>query len=371
MNRDELTYRLAFGAVRGMGVDLANKMLEVIPSEKDFFVASTSDLVAAVGRKSRILDCDYRKKLLDKAAKEVDFVENNNIKVTYFKDDDYPARFTQTAPDAPILIYSFGKCNLNSKHVVSVVGTRHATVYGQKFCDKLIGELKDKIQDLVVVSGLAYGIDISAHRAALRHNVPTVAILANGLNRIYPTAHRSDAGDIVKQGGAIVTDYMSQDVIHKGNFVARNRIIAALADATIVVESAASGGALVTANLALSYNRDVFAVPGRTSDEFSSGCNRLIKSNQANLLTCADDIIDILRWDTIENNAPKHQPDLFPELTDVEKQVVEFIKMNGDVHTNTVAESLNMPVYKAMSTLMTLEYKGVINSLPGSRFAIA
>ncbi len=371
MNRDVLTYRMAFAAVRGMGVDLANKLLEVIPSEKDFFCADRKELEAIANCKSKIFDHDYRQKLLDKATAERDFVSKNNIKVTYFRDDDYPKRFGETAPDAPILIYSLGNCNLNAKHVVSIVGTRHATVYGQKFCDKLVADLNDKIDDLVVVSGLAYGIDISAHRASLRNDVPTVAVMANGLNRIYPSSHRNDAEDIIRHGGLLVTDYMSQDVIHKGNFVARNRIIAALADATVVVESATSGGALITANLASSYNRDVFAVPGRVSDEFSSGCNKLIRNNQACMLTCADDLIAQLQWDAKVTKEKRHEAELFPELSDVEVMVVDFIKKNGDVHINVVAEALNLPVYKAMSTLMTLEYKGVINTLPGSRYAIA
>ena len=345
MNSDALTYRMAFAAVRGMGGDLANKLLEVIPSEKDFFCADRKELEAIAGCKSKIFDHDYRQKLLDKAAIECDFVNNNNIKVTYFRDSDYPKRFGETASDAPILLYSLGNCNLNAKHVVSIVGTRHATVYGQKFCDKLIADLHDRLDDLVVVSGLAYGIDISAHRASLKNEVPTVAVMANGLNRIYPSPHRSDAENIIRHGGLLVTDYMSQDVIHKGNFVARNRIIAALADATVVVESAISGGALITANLASSYNRDVFAVPGRVSDEFSSGCNKLIKNNQACMLTCADDLVTQMQWDSKTTQAKKHETELFPELSDVEAMVVDFIKRNGDVHINVVAESLNLPVY--------------------------
>ena len=255
-----LTYRIAFASLQGMGIDLARKLLDVVGNEERFFSMKEKELRALTRGRSKIYTDDYRSDCLQRAVKEEEFVRNHGIGATYFTDEAYPHRL-QEAPDAPAMIYTLGKCDLESAHVVSVVGTRHATQYGIRFCDTLIADLAQRLPDLVVVSGLAYGIDIAAHRAALKHSVPTVAVLPRGLNRIYPASHRSDAIGIVKQGGMLLTDYTSQDAVQKSNFLARNRIVAALSDCTVIVESAGSGGALVTASLAMSYNRDVMAVP--------------------------------------------------------------------------------------------------------------
>ena len=229
-----LTYRIAFANMQGMSVDLAHKLLDVVGSEKQFFDMSEKELRSLTRGRSKIYGDNYRRDCLQRAVKEEAFVREHGIGVSYFADTDFPHRLAE-APDAPALFYSLGHCDLESKHVISVVGTRHATQYGIRFCDTLIGELAQRLPDLVVVSGLAYGIDIAAHRAALKHGAKTVAVMARGLNRIYPALHRRDAIEIVKHGGALVTDYTSQDEMHKGNFLARNRIIAALADCTIVV----------------------------------------------------------------------------------------------------------------------------------------
>ena len=304
--------------------------------------------------------------MLEKAKRELEFISKKNISVSYFTDDTYPHRLLE-ANDAPILLYSSGKCNLNALHVISIVGTRHATPVGIKTCDEIVSKLSKRLDNLVIVSGLAYGIDIAAHRAALKHNVPTVAVLAQGLNKIYPATHRNDAISIIKQGGAIVTDYQSQDDIHKGNFLARNRIIAALADCTVIVESAATGGALVTASLAQSYNRDVFAVPGRTGDEYSRGCNKLIRDNRAMLITSADDIIEAMSWETKETQPI--QQELFPTLTGDEKKRVDALKANGDKHINELASLLQIPVYKLMGALVELDCSGLVVTLPGCRYS--
>ncbi|MBQ9555849.1 MAG: DNA-processing protein DprA [Muribaculaceae bacterium] len=362
-----MVYRMAFANMQGMGVDLARKLLDVVGSEERFFAMTEKDLRSLTRGRSKIYRDDYRRECLERAVKEDTFVREHGITATYFMDEGYPRRLLE-APDAPALIYTLGQCDLESTHVISVVGTRHATQYGIRFCDTLIGELAQRLPDLVVVSGLAYGIDIAAHRAALKHGVPTVAVLPRGLNRIYPSMHRPDAVAIAKHGGMLLTDYTSQDAVQKSNFLARNRIVAALSDCTVIVESAGSGGALVTASLAMSYNRDVMAVPGRCGDEFSAGCNKLIATNKAALITSADDLMAAMRWESASQQP--RQLDLFPDLTKEEQAVVDAIRNHGEIHLNALADALGLPVYKLMSTLVELDCKNVIATLPGCRYTV-
>lgn len=362
-----LTYRIAFASLQGMNVDLARRLLDVVGGEQQFFSMSEKQLRALTHGRSKIFRDDYRRERLEQAQREEAFVSEHNIACTYFTDEGYSRRLLE-APDAPAMVYTLGSCDLESAHVISIVGTRHATQYGIRFCDTLIGELSQHLPDLVVVSGLAYGIDIAAHRAALKHGVPTVAVLPRGLNRIYPATHRGDAVTIAKHGGMLLTDYTSQDEVHKANFLARNRIVAALSDCTVIVESAGSGGALVTASLAMSYNRDVMAVPGRCTDEYSTGCNKLIATNKAALITSADDLMAAMRWESARR-APQ-QLDLFPTLTKDEAAVVEAIRSNGEIHLNTLADALQLPVYKLMSILVELDCKSIIATLPGCRYTL-
>ncbi|MBQ6080735.1 MAG: DNA-processing protein DprA [Muribaculaceae bacterium] len=362
-----LTYRIAFASMQGMSVDLARKLLDVVGSEEQFFAMGEKELRDLTRGRSKIYGDNYRRECLQRALKEEAFVRDNGIAVTYFTENNYPHRLIE-APDAPAMFYSLGKCDLEAPHIISVVGTRHATQYGIRFCDTLIGELAQRLPDLVVVSGLAYGIDIAAHRAALKHGVPTVAVLPRGLNRIYPAMHRNDAVAIVKSGGLLLTDYTSQDTVQKSNFLARNRIVAALSDCTVIVESAGSGGALVTASLAMSYNRDVMAVPGRCGDEFSTGCNKLIATNKAALITSADDLMAAMRWESVQQEP--QQLSLFPELTKEEQAVVDVIRNHGEIHINSLADTLKFPVYKLMSILVELDCKNVIATLPGCRYSM-
>ncbi len=362
-----LTYRIAFASLQGMGVDLARKLLDVVGSERQFFAMGEKELRELTRGRSKIYRDDYRSECLQRAQREESFVREHGIVATYFNEEHYPHRLVE-APDAPAMIYTLGHCDLESSHMISVVGTRHATQYGIRFCDTLIGELAQRLPDLVVVSGLAYGIDIAAHRAALKNGVPTVAVLPRGLNRIYPAMHRNDAVAIARQGGMLLTDYTSQDDVQKSNFLARNRIVAALSDCTVVVESAGSGGALVTASLAMSYNRDVMAVPGRCGDEFSAGCNKLIATNKAALITGADDLMAAMRWESTARTP--QQLDLFVQLTKEEQAVVDVIRDRGEIHLNALADALRQPVYKLMSTLVELDCKNVITTLPGCRYTL-
>lgn len=370
VNTPDILYRMAFAGMRGMGVELAQRLLDVVASEEEFFALSDSDLKSITGSRSKVWEHAHRDEMLRKAERELEFVESKNIKVLYFTDTDFPQRLLN-ASDAPILLYTIGDCDLNAKHVISIVGTRRSTHYGAAFCDKLVDGLSQMLEnDVVIVSGLAYGTDINAHRAAIKYHVPTVGVQACGLNKIYPAEHRDDAAHIVQQGGAVVSDYTSQDAIHRGNFLARNRIIAALSDCTVVVESADKGGALVTANIAASYSRDVFALPGRVSDEFSKGCNRLIMNNQAAAITCAEDLLKEMRWESKMVPEKVQELELFPQLTAEQQKVVDVLRKQGDLHINDLAGLMALPIYRLMATLVELDTKGVIATLPGCRYAL-
>ncbi len=363
-----LEYQIAFSQLKGMNLELANQILSSIPSERDFLTLPQSELEQLFGVQNKIFDHQYRSGLLDKARRELDALTKYDIHATYFTDVDYPSRFF-SAYDAPILYYTRGDCNLNRSKVISIVGTRNATPYGKNFCNALVRDLQAELDDIIIVSGLAYGIDIAAHSAALQYNVPTVAVLAQGLNSVYPAAHRNHANNIIRSGGAVLSDYTTQDAVHRANFLARNRIIAALADCIVVVESSSKGGAMTTARLAQSYNRDCFALPGRFNDEFSVGCNNLIRTNYATLFNSADELIDSMRWDKRVVTQPK-QAELFPELTDEESEILKlFPPSAGDsIHINKLCELTNSSISQLLTTLMELEFKGLIQSIAGGKY---
>lgn len=367
---NQLIYRIAFASLRGMGYDLAQKILGVIQSEKDFFEIPEKDLQSLLKTKVKMTEMGYRKEHLENAQKEIEFITKNNIDVTYFTDENYPIRLTH-AQDAPIILFSKGKCNLNASKVISIVGTRHATTYGKQFCDKFAEELNELTDDVVIISGLAYGIDICAHRAALKNNIPTVGVLAHGLNTIYPSTHRKDAIEMVRNGGMVITDYLSSDKIHPGNFVARNRIVAGLADCTIVIESAEKGGSLITAGIASSYNRDVFALPGRANDTYSKGCNKLIRNNAASLITSAEDLVSAMRWETITPKCNAMQMQMFADITPKEMPIINYLQQNNETHINVLCNALGMPMSQLMSILIELEFKGAIISLPGAKYTLS
>ena len=289
-------HTIAFSFIKGNNPKMATQILNRLGSESEFFTLSETALAARLEFKGRILDPSYRKSLLEKAKTEKEFIDGHNIRAIYFTDADYPQRLLE-CDDAPAMLYALGDTDLNAAHVVSIVGTRNATNYGVNFIERLIGKLASDINNLVIVSGLAFGCDIAAHKEALRLGIPTVGVVAHGLDTLYPSEHRGYAANMVRQGGMILTDYTHNTTPHRGNFLARNRIVAGLADCIVVAESAANrGGALHTAKLGMLYNRDVFALPGRTSDLYSGGCNMLIKSNVAHLIENADDLVAAMNW---------------------------------------------------------------------------
>lgn len=365
---DTLLYRIAFASLRGMNPQLAGQILGRIGGEDAFFKMSERELSTVMGFGNKLFDGEYRRRLLDEAERETVFVDTNHINPIYFSDEGYPHRLLQ-CDDAPLMLYTLGRCELNNARFVSVVGTRHATVYGIDFTNRLVEGLVQKMTDpLVIVSGLAYGIDIAAHKAALACNTPTVAVLAQGLNTIYPPVHRTTAVEIARSGGMLMTDYRSIDRLHKGNFLARNRIVAGLSDCLVVVESAAKGGALVTARIAAGYSRDVFALPGRVSDRYSEGCNRLIYNNVAQLVTSPEDILSAMRWPEKEQEG--QQGSLFVELAPDEEKVIEVIRRRGDARIAEISAEVEIPVSRLLGMLVDLEFRNLILSMPGGRYRL-
>ena len=364
---DNLVYRMAFASLRGMNFVLAREFLSRLGSEQAFFEATESSLsVMNGGIRSRLFSRSYRDEALDLARRELDFVAANSISAIYHTDEAYPHRLHE-ADDAPLMLYGIGSANLNTPASIGIVGTRHATAYGTGFVDKLVATLARRMAiKPIIVSGLAFGIDIAAHRAALREGLPTVAVLAHGLNTIYPAQHRTAAIEIARSGGMLITDYRSSDAIHKGNFLARNRIVAGMVDCLIVVESGAKGGALITARIADGYSRDVFAVPGRLGDKFSTGCNRLIASSQAHLLTGADDLIEAMRW-PVRDQEPA-QLELFPVLSPEDEAIIDILAERGEARPAEIAIATGMPVGKIMASLVELEFKGRVTAFPGGLY---
>lgn len=365
-------YKIAFASLRGLNPTLGEAVLARVGSEEEFFSLSADRLSTMMGFRNRLFDGKVRETALAEARIEEEFVERNSIRALYFTDDDYPARLRE-CEDAPLMLYALGDCDLNAIRVVSVVGTRHATTYGEGFVADLVEGLKRECADpVVIVSGLAYGIDSAAHRAALNTGVPTVGVLAHGLNTIYPAAHRDLAARMVRESGALVTDYRSTDAIHKGNFLARNRIVAGLCDCLVVAESDTHGGALVTARLASDYSRDVFALPGRTSDRYSRGCNRLIANSTASLVTNAGDLIDAMGWPRRPEEGM--QTELFspesPQLSGEERAIMAFIADRGEATATELRAHVDMPLPRLMGTLIEMEFRSLLLSIPGGRYRI-
>lgn len=366
---DLLRYRIALSLLPGIGPVLARNLLSYCGGVEEIFKMKKSHLERIPGIGAGKAGSIDTKIVLLRAEKEVDFIRRNRIHPVFYLDKEYPARL-KNCEDAPIILYFKGNCNLNSARVISIVGTRQYSPYGRELTENLVADLCK--YDVMIVSGLAYGIDIIAHRAATLNSIPTVAVTAHGLDRIYPSAHSATAEKMLLNGG-VLTEYISGTVPDRENFPSRNRIVAGMCDATIVVESAVRGGALITAEIANAYNRDVFAFPGRVKDVFSQGCHQLIRENKAMLVTSADDIAKAMNWD-LEEEAKviklQKQLDLFLELNDAEKLIVGILKDDGIVAIDMIAVKANMPVSTVSSLLLKLEFAGVLRSLPGKVYEL-
>ncbi len=307
---------------------------------------------------------------LDFAEKELEFAEQRGITCLCLGDQHYPTRLRECA-DAPIILFYRGSADLNNAHVLSIVGTRQCTEYGKRFCQHFLNELATLCPDVLVVSGLAYGIDIAAHRGALACGLPTVAVLAHGLEQIYPRHHQHVAEQMTEHGG-VLTEYASYTKIDKVNFVSRNRIVAGLADAVIVVESKERGGALITARIANEYNRDVFALPGRVKDECSAGCNKLIWDNKAMIMPdTAAEFATYMNWKTNADASRPIQREIFPNLTDEEKKIVAFLQKNDEgANLNQLSIATNLTIPRLTSLLFEMEMKGIIKTRGGGLYLL-
>lgn len=373
MTSEEIIYSIALTQLKGLSLLNARTLLDTVGSATEVF-AHRKDILSIIPDASRRLveTLSNADEAVKRAEEEMAFVEKKGVCVLTLHDDDYPQRLRE-CEDAPLVLFTCGSAKLNAKRIISVVGTRKCSEYGREMCHSLIADLKRQCPDVLVVSGLAYGIDICAHRAALENSMSTVGVLAHGLDMIYPSMHRQTAIDMIRQGGGLLTEYLTGTRPEKMNFVRRNRIVAGLCDACIVVESAEKGGSLITAELALDYNRDVFAFPGRTYDEQSKGCNNLIRRHQATLITCAADLTELMGWADTQAKASTPQAiqkELFPDLTEEEQALLNTLKDVDDKHINQIAIDANIPYSRASMILFDLEMKGLVRALGGARYKI-
>jgi DNA processing protein len=358
-----LKHKIALGLIPRIGDINARKLVSHFGSVEAIFHESYRNLITIPGIGSGIAKYISDRSYLDAAEKETEYILKNNIRTYFYLDNDYPFRLRQ-CDDSPVVFFFKGNCDLNASKILSVVGTRNATIRGKEICDKIISQLAGGHPDLIIVSGLAYGIDIASHKAALANNLQTIGVLGHGFKTTYPSVHASTATAMVNKGG-LLSDFLSDALPERNNFIKRNRIIAGISDATLVVESGTKGGALITADIANSYNRDVFAVPGRPDDQWSSGCNSLIRSNKASLVENSDDIEYFLNWKP-EKAKPPVQRTLFSELDESEKSVFELLSKEGELTIDTICRTLDIPVYKLSSILLQMEFKGILKCSPGN-----
>ena len=364
LSENELLYTLALQRVPNLGDILAKKLLSVVGSAEGIFQEKTANLLKIDGIGNLRLQGLNTKLLFSDAEEELKFIRDNQISFSYFLDSTYPDRLKHCL-DGPILFFESGNIDLKRKKIISIVGTRRVTTQGVAFCEKLVEELAPL--NPVIVSGFAYGIDISAQRTAMDHGIQTIGCLAHGLNQIYPKIHKKYVSK-VKENGGFITEFWSDDPFDRNNFLKRNRIIAGLSEATLVIESAEKGGSLVTADIANSYNREVFAVPGRTTDSRSQGCNNLIKTQQAHLLSSAADLIYMLGWELDDSNPKPRQTELFAELSEEEIIIWRHLKKKDKELLDTIALECRLPTFKVASLLLNMELKGVVRPLPGKLF---
>lgn len=363
MEKDsEILYKIGLSFINGIGSINAKKLIAYVGSAEGIFKEKKHNLQKVPGIGNLLSGEIVSTQALKNAEKEIEFMTKHNIQYFFYSDNNYPRRLKQ-CEDSPVVLYYKGNCMLDYDKVISIVGTRRATPYGLENCKNLISELADKGHKILIVSGLAFGIDVSAHKNAIKFGLETVAVLGHGLNLIYPAVHRNIAKEIINQGG-ILTELPSSAVLDPAHFVKRNRIIAGLADATIVIESGNKGGSLITAELANSYNRDVFAFPGRNNDKLSEGCNHLIKTNQAALIESASDIEYLMGWQ-INTKQKLVQSQIFVELNPEEQKIIDLLKEHGKTPIDIISGIAQFPVSKVSSILLKLEFSGLVVSLPG------
>jgi len=358
-----LLYKIGISLIQGIGAVNAKKLIAYCGSAEEVFKEKRENLMKIPGMGGYLVSNISNQKVLHRAEEEIGFIEKYGIKALYYKNEDFPQRLSQCY-DGPIMLYFKGETNLNAKRILSVVGTRRSTEYGRNRCEEIIEGLSSK--DVLIVSGLAYGIDSCAHHKAVQMKLPTVGVLGHGLDRLYPAQNRKLAGNMIKNGG-LLTEFISQTNPDRENFPKRNRIVAGLSDAILVVESDKRGGALITAELGNSYNRDVFAIPGKVGQRFSRGCNFLIKTNKAFMAEEAADIAYIMGWDD-KKVKKKEQLEFFVNLSEEEKKLLSIIDEAGEIGIDKLVMQSGFSTSRAAAALLNLEFNNMITSMPGKLY---
>lgn len=367
MNSDEqLKYQIALALLPGVGPVLAKSLVSYCGSVEQIFKKKKANLEKIPGIGADRAAAIVNHQVFERAEKEVEFVRKHNITPLFYTEKNYPLRL-KNCEDAPPLLFFKGNCTLNADRMIAIVGTRNSTAYGKEITESLVQDLVK--YDVVVVSGLAYGIDIIAHKACVKNNLPTVGVMAHGLDRIYPAVHKPTAEKMVKHGG-VLTEFVSRTNPDRENFPARNRIVAGMVDAVIVVESAVKGGALITADIANGYNREVFAVPGSVKDAFSQGCNDYIRQNKAALAENAAHVAEMMNWNAPSKAAQKKQLTIFRELNPDEQVLIDVLKEKGKTDIDTLMLRSGLPVHRVSTTLLNLEFDGMLKALPGKVFEL-
>lgn len=367
MKQDDLKHYIGLTLIPGIGNIFARKILANFNSPEEIFKESRSNLMK-IPRIGQVL-AEYvsSKEIAKQAEEEVKFIADNNIHVKLYTDDSFPKRL-KLCNDAPLLLYHKGDCDFQYPKIISIVGTRNATSYGKEICEKLISELAESDHNPIIVSGLAYGIDTFAHKFAIQYGLQTISVLGHGLNQIYPPMNSDLAAD-VEMHGALLTDFTSNSKFDRNNFIKRNRIIAGISDATLVIESGEKGGSLVTADLANSYNREVFAIPGNLNNKYSQGCNNLIKQHKAVLTTSYKDIEYYLNWDT-KTTKTKKQKKLFVDISQQEEELLILLQENNKLNLDELMRVTKFPMNKLSSLLLELEFKGLVKTHPGKAYSL-
>ncbi len=363
----KLIYPIALTKIKGIGPRTARRILTHTENLEDLFSYSKRELMQIPGMRESAADAIRSRTYLQDCERELEFIDKHQIQALWVEDEQYPQRLKQ-CDDAPLLLYYKGNGNLNAKKVISIVGTRHSTPYGQRLCEDFIRQL-DQNGDILIVSGLAYGIDACAHRLALKNDIPTVAVLGHGLDRIYPASHRELASRMLNRGG-LLTEFASNTLPERTNFPMRNRIIAGLADVTVVVEAAIKGGALITAEIANSYHRDVCAFPGAIYDKSSEGTNYLIKTNRAHMIRHVQDLEYLMNWDISKEQAGQ-QLELGFKLEKDQEKVLALIHDAGQLGIDQLIEKLEWPQSKLALVLLELEMQSLVHALPGKMYKSA
>ncbi|MCK9207101.1 MAG: DNA-processing protein DprA [Salinivirgaceae bacterium] len=354
---------LALWAVPGIGSITSRKLIAYAGGIQEIFRLKKPELQKIPGIGPLLAENIIQTECFKKADEALAFAEKYKIQIQTVFDEDYPYRLKQ-CEDAPLILFTKGQPIETTKKYVAMVGTRSGTSYGKDFCERWITSLAERGHDAIIVSGLAYGIDIAAHKAALHHQLGTIGVLAHGLDTLYPVQHRKIAAEMLEKGG-LVTEFFPGTFPDKNNFVRRNRIIAGLSDAIIVVESDVTGGALITAELANSYSRDVFAVPGRAGDKYSSGCNKLIKSNRAALIETVEDLEYQMGWQT---ETKPTQKQLFIEFTPEETKIMDLFNTQPQLNIDEISRLSELSMPKVSALLLNLEFAGAVKCLPGKIF---